>query len=69
MGWIGKNSYQWYKYKKLMQNLKIEDNRLYLIEDINKQLSEFKPFKTIPSQLKSLDIFSKMINTDKYDED
>jgi hypothetical protein len=56
MGWIGKNSYKWSNNKKLLKEVRIPSNRNYLIEDIDKQLSNFEPFKYIPRQLKDIDI-------------
>lgn len=51
MGWYGKDSYKWSNYKKLFKNLKVEDNRLYIINDIDEQLSKFNLFLTIPREL------------------
>ena len=51
MGWYGKDSYKWSNYKKLLKNLKVEDNRLYIINDIDEQLSKFNLFLTIPREL------------------
>lgn len=54
MGWYGKKSYKWSSYKKLLKNLKVEDNRLYIINDIDTQLQEFRLFREIPKELKQL---------------
>lgn len=54
MGWYGKDSYKWSNYKKLLKNLKVEDNRVYIINDIDTQLQEFRLFREIPSSLKSI---------------
>jgi hypothetical protein len=51
MGWYGKKSYKWSSYKKLLKSLKLEDNRLYIINDIDEQLSKFNLFLTIPREL------------------
>ena len=51
MGWYGKDSYKWSNYKKLLKNLKVEDNRAYIINDIDEQLSKFNLFVTIPREL------------------
>jgi hypothetical protein len=54
MGWEGTKGYKWSKYKKLLKGLKTEDNRLYIIKDIDKQLSNFNMFKIIPKEIQSL---------------
>jgi len=54
MGWYGKKSYKWSNYKKLLKNLKVKDNRLYIINDIDTQLEEFRLFREIPKELKQL---------------
>jgi hypothetical protein len=54
MGWYGKKSYKWSSYKKLLKNLKVEDNRVYIINDIDTQLQEFRLFREIPKELKQL---------------
>ena len=54
MGWYGKKSYKWSSYKKLLKNLKVEDNRVYIINDIDTQLEEFRLFREIPKELKQI---------------
>lgn len=52
MGWIGKQGYKWTKRKKLLRDMKIEDNRSYIIKDIDNQLEEFSLFRSIPEKLR-----------------
>lgn len=54
MGWYGKNSYKWTSNKKLLKNLNTDDNRLYIISDIDKQLADFSLFRAIPIELKQI---------------
>ncbi len=38
MGWICNNGYKGSNYKKLLKNLKVADNRVYIINNIDTQL-------------------------------
>lgn len=48
MGWTGKDGYKWSRYKKLLKEISIEDNRRYIIDDIDQQLVDFQSFREIP---------------------
>lgn len=54
MGWYGDDGYKWSNYKKVLKDIKTEDNRIYIISDIDKQLTEFCLFREIPNELKQV---------------
>lgn len=52
MGWTGKQGYKWTKRKKILKDMKVEDSRSYIINDIDTQLDEFTLFIEIPDRVK-----------------
>ena len=51
-GLTGKQGYKWTKRKKILKDMKVEDSRSYIINDIDTQLDEFTLFIEIPDRVK-----------------